>query len=149
MSSLDQHDQHDWPNSLFSPQSSADNSHTHALFLSNGSPAPSDHTPSSPEVAKAASARFTACIGGGAILSAEVMLQIMADAEHEVEQSDSKKSREPMSMKVRITQSGTQVDVGNRLLRHFGLPGEVVRYEGGGGEAEGAEQAENDDHEAI
>ena len=51
--------------------------------------------------------------------------------------------------KVRITQSGTQVDVANRLLRHFGLPGEVVRYEGGGGEAEGAEQAENDDHEAI
>ena len=38
------------------------------------------------------------------------------------------------------------------MLRHFGLPGEVVRYEGGGDgqeEAEGAEQAENDDHEAI
>src|SRR3989338_4594980 len=123
------------------------------------------------------------------------MLQIMADAEHEVEQKRLEEERRTahrnsqnptwlslLSMAMmqqltaqettlnnrkvipltilkswcknhhRITQCGTQVDVANRLLRHFGLPGEVVRYEGGGdgqGEAEGAEQAQNDDHEAI
>ena len=179
------------PTPYFLPRVQQTIAHTHALFLSNGSPVPQDQTQSSPEVAKAASARFAACIGGGAILSAEVMLQIMADAEHEVEQKRLEEERRtahrnsqnptwlsllsmammqqltapettlnnrkviPLTIlkswckKVRITQSGTQVDVANRLLRHFGLPGEVVRYEGGGGEAEGAEQAENDDHEAI
>jgi len=40
--------------------------------------------------------------------------------------------------KVRITQSGTQIEIANRLLCHFGLVGEVVRYVGEG---------ENDDHD--
>ncbi len=54
--------------------------------------------------------------------------------------------------KLQIPRTGVQIEVANRLLRHFGLHGEVVRYKGGAdgqGEGKGAEQTENDDHEAI
>jgi hypothetical protein len=147
---------------------------------SNGTPAPSNHTLSSLQVTKAAAARFATCIGRGAILSAEVMLQIMADVEHEIEQKRLEEERRtahrnsqhptwlsllnvaiaqqltatgttlnkrgviPLMLlkswckKVRITQSGTQIEIANRLLCHFGLVGEVVRYVGEG---------ENDDHD--
>ena len=53
---------------------------------------------------------------------------------------------------LQIPRSGSQVEVANRLLRHFGLHGEVVRYEGAGddqGEGDRADQPENDDHEAV
>ena len=57
-----------------------------------------------------------------------------------------------MVQKLQIPRTGIQIEVANRLLRHFGLHGEVLRYKEGAdgqGEAEGAEQTENDDHEAI
>ena len=168
------------PTPYYLPRVQPTLAHTHSIFLSNGTPAPSNHTPSSPEVTKAAAARFATCIGRGAILSAEVMLQIMADVEHEIEQKRLEEERRtahrnsqhptwlsllnvaiaqqltapgttlnkrgviPLMLlkswckKVRITQSGTQIEIANRLLCHFGLVGEVVRYVGEG---------ENDDHE--
>src|SRR3989338_4096552 len=166
------------------------------FFLSNGTPAPSDHTPSSPEVTKAAAARFAMCIGSGAILSSEVMLEIMEEVEHNIEQKkleeerrtahrnsqhpiwlsllnsaisqqlaapDTKLNKQGVILvadlqswckKLQITRTGVQIEVANRLLRHFGLHGEAVCYKGGAdgqgeGEVEGAEQTENDDHEAI
>src|SRR3989338_305805 len=66
------------PTPYYLPRLQPTLAHTHSIFLSNGTPAPSNHPPSSPEVTKAAAARFATCIGRGAILSAEVMLQIMA-----------------------------------------------------------------------
>ena len=181
------------PTPYFLPRIQPTIAHTRALFLSNGTPAPSDHTPSSPEVTKAAAARFAMCIGSGAILSSEVMLEIMTEVERNIEQkkleeerrtahrnsqhpiwlsllnsaisqqlaaSDTKLNKQGVILvadlqswckKLQIPRTGIQIEVANRLLRHFGLHGEVVRYKGGAdgqGEGEG-EQAENDDHEAI
>src|SRR3989338_471376 len=184
------------PTHYFLPRIQRTIAHTRALFLSNGTPAPSDHTPSSPEVTKAAAARFAMCIGSGAILSSEVMLEIMEEVEHNIEQKkleeerrtahrnsqhpiwlsllnsaisqqlaapDTKLNKQGVILvadlqswckKLQITRTGVQIEVANRLLRHFGLHGEAVCYKGGAdgqgeGEVEGAEQTENDDHEAI
>ena len=143
--------------------------HTRALFLSNGT-APSGHIPSSAEVTKAAAARFKVCIGSGAILSAEVMLHIMANAENEIDQKKLEEERRtthrdsqhqtwlsllneakerhltdtqttlnnrgliPLSIlkslckKLQLTSSEAQFELANKLLHHFGLAGELVRY---------------------
>ena len=81
------------PTPYFLPRIQRTIAHTRALFLSNSSPIPSNHTPSSPEVAKAAAARFSMCIGSGAILSSEVMLEIMAEVEHNIEQKKLEEER--------------------------------------------------------
>ena len=92
------------PTPYYLPRVQPTLAHARALFLSNTTPPSSTHTTPSSEVAKAAADKFKACIGGGAILSAEVMLQIMADTERETEQ---KKLEEQRRIAHRVSQKPT------------------------------------------
>ncbi|MBY0307989.1 MAG: hypothetical protein K2Q09_04530, partial [Phycisphaerales bacterium] len=170
------------PTPYYLPRVQRTLAHTHAIFLSNETASPFHHTSPSPEATKAASARFSTCIGQGAILSAKVMLQIMANIEQETEQRQlelgqrtiHRNSQTPTwqlllnkaiekqltssdttlnnrgvlhcsllkswCKNLGITQSGSQIELANRLLRLLKLNGEVFRY--GEGEEENEEEDE-------
>ena len=171
------------PTPYYLPRVQRTLAHTHAIFLSNETASPSHHTSLSPEATKAASARFSTCIGQGAILSAKVMLQIMANIEQETEQRQleleqrtiHRNSQTPTwqlllnkaiekqltssdttlnnrgvlhcsllkswCKNLGITQSGSQIELANRLLRFLKLNGEVFRY---GEEGEGENEEEDE-----